>query len=148
MKRYQFRLAAVARLRRAEQDVARNALVVANVALRARLVERDAEVERYRTIAARNDAATPSALLTERNDASLALERLRDAEQRVVEAATAAALTQVAWVSAHQRVAALERLEARQREEHALAMSREDAALLDDVSTARYLANKTGGKPR
>ena len=148
MKRYQFRLAAVARLRRAEQDVARNALVVANVALRARLVERDAEVERYRTIAARNDAATPSALLTERNDASLALERLRDAEQRVVEAATAAALTQVAWVSAHQRVAALERLEARQREEHALAMSREDAALLDDVSTARYLANKTGGNPR
>ncbi len=148
MKRYQFRLAAVARLRRAEQDVARNALVVANVTLRARLVERDAEVERYRTIAARNDAATPSALLTERNDASLALERLRDAEQRVVEAATAAALTQVAWVSAHQRVAALERLEARQREEHALAMSREDAALLDDVSTARYLANKTGGKPR
>lgn len=148
MKRYQFRIAAVARLRRAEQDVARNALVVANVALRARLVERDAEVERYRTIAARNDAATPSALLTERNDASLALERLRDAEQRVVEAATAAALTQVAWVSAHQRVAALERLEARQREEHALAMSREDAALLDDVSTARYLANKTGGKPR
>ena len=148
MKRYQFRLAAVARLRRAEQDVARNALVVANVALRARLVERDAEVERYRTIAARNDAATPSALLTERNDASLALGRLRDAEQRVVEAATAAALTQVAWVSAHQRVAALERLEARQREEHALAMSREDAALLDDVSTARYLANKTGGNPR
>lgn len=148
MKRYQFRLAAVARLRRAEQDVARNALVVANVALRARLVERDAEVERYRTIAARNDAATPSALLTERNDASLALERLGDAEQRVVEAATAAALTQVAWVSAHQRVAALERLEARQREEHALAMSREDAALLDDVSTARYLANKTGGNPR
>ncbi len=148
MKRYQFRLAAVARLRRAEQDVARNALVVANVTLRARLVERDAEVERYRTIAARNDAATPSALLTERNDASLALGRLRDAEQRVVEAATAAALTQVAWVSAHQRVAALERLEARQREEHALAMSREDAALLDDVSTARYLANKTGGNPR
>ncbi len=148
MKRYQFRLAAVARLRRAEQDVARNALVVANVTLRARLLERDAALERYRTIAARNDAATPSALLTERNDASLALERLRDAEQRVVEAATAAALTQVAWVSAHQRVAALERLEARQREEHALAMSREDAALLDDVSTARYLANKTGGKPR
>lgn len=148
MKRYHFRLAAVARLRRAEQEVARNALAVANAALRARLVERDAEAERYRTIASQHAATTPAGLSAERNDAELALERLRAAEQRVAEAASTAAIAQVTWLAAHQRVAALERLEARQREEHALAMSREEAALLDDLSTARYLADRASGGAR
>ncbi|MDA8295467.1 MAG: hypothetical protein M0004_02555 [Actinomycetota bacterium] len=148
MKRYHFRLAAVARLRRAEQEVARNALAVANAALRARLVERDAEVERYRTVANQHSATTPAGLSAERNDAELALERLRAAEQRVAEAASTAAIAQVTWLAAHQKVAALERLEQRQREEHALATSREEAALLDDLSTARYLADKASGSAR
>lgn len=148
MKRYHFRLAAVARLRRAEQEVARNALAVANAALRARLVERDAEAERYRKVAARNDATTSSGLVGERNDAVLALERLRAAEQRVAEAASTAAIAQVTWLAAHQKVAALERLEQRQREEHALAVGREEAAVLDDLSTARYLAERTATDAR
>jgi flagellar export protein FliJ len=142
MRRYRFALAAVLRLRRAEHEVARNALAVANAELRARLAERDREAEHYGEVTGRSLARTLEELAAEREDAAIALARLQGADQRVAEAGQAAALAQVGWLAAHRKVAALERLETRQREEHALALGREEGALVDDLTTARYVAAK------
>lgn len=140
MKRFQFRLASVLRLRRAEQEQARAALAEANSRLKALLLERDREAARFRQLACRSDAVDALALLAERHDAEIARQRLAAAEHRVAEAAGVAAMAQVAWLGAHQRVVALERLEERQRSEHDAAALREEVALLDDLSTARYVA--------
>ena len=141
MKRYQFRLAAVLRLRRAEQEQARAALAEANTRLKALLLTRDREARRFGELARRSDAIDATALLAERHDAELARQRLAEAERRVAEAAGAAAMAQVAWLGTHQRVVALERLEERRRAEHAADALREEIALLDDLSTARYVAD-------
>lgn len=140
MKRFQFRLAAVLRLRRAEQEQARLALAEANTRLTALLLERDRKVRRYDELAGRTTAVDGAGLLAERHEAELALLHRLEADQRVAEAAGVATLAQVAWVRAHRRVQALERLEARRREEHDLAVLHEEITLLDDIATARYLA--------
>lgn len=141
MKRYQFRLAAVLRIRRAEQEQARAALAEANTRLTMLLLARDREAARFSELARRSDALDMTALLAERHDAEIARQRLAAAEHEVAEAAGAAAMAQVAWLGAHQRVVALERLEERRRAEHAAEVLREEITLLDDLSTARYVAD-------
>ena len=140
MKRYQFRLAAVLRLRRAEQEQARQRLAEANLRLTALLLDRDREAARCAEVARRHDAVALDALLAERQDGELAVARLERAHQLVAEAASAAALAQVSWVGAHRRVVALERLEERRRDEHDAAALREEIALVDDVVNARFAA--------
>lgn len=141
MKRYQFRLASVLRLRRAEQEQARVVLAEANTRLKALLLARDREAAHFGELARRSDAADANALLAERHDAEVARQRLALADRQVAEAAGAAAIAQVAWLGAHQRVLALERLEERRRAEHAAEVLREEIALLDDLSTARFAAH-------
>lgn len=140
MKRYQFRLAAVLRLRRAEQEQARLRLAETNLRLKALLLGRDREACRYAELAGRQDAVRADDLLAERQDAELAAARLAQAEQLVAEAATTAAMAQIAWVGAHRRVVALERLEERQRAEHGASVLREEIALVDDLVNARFVA--------
>lgn len=140
MKRYQFRLEGVLRLRRAEAEQARGALAAANAELRARLVQRDHEASAFRTIARRQDAETLAALLAEREDAAIAQRRLDEAERAVADAAARAAVAQVTFSAAQRRVSALERLEARRREEYDGGLRREESLLLDEIATARYLA--------
>lgn len=140
MKRYLFRLAAVLRLRRVEEERARHDLAETNARLRALLVERDRLAEHARALAGRQAADHVDGLAAERLDAELATSRLAGAERRVAEAASAAAFAQVAWTTAHRRVVALERLEERRRAEHAAEALREEIAFLDDLSTTRYVA--------
>lgn len=140
MKRYQFRLEGVLRLRRAEAEQARGALAAANAELRARLVQRDHEASTFRAVARRQDAETLPALLAEREDAAIAQRRLDEAERAVADAAARAAVAQVTFAAARRRVSALERLEARRREEYESELRREESLLLDEIATARYLA--------
>lgn len=145
MKRFAFRLAAVLRLRRAEQEQARLRLAEANTRLTALLLERERETRHYDEVAARATAVDAAGLLAERHDTETALARRAEVDRRVAEAAGAAALAQVDWVRAHRRVQALERLEHRRREEHDLAALHEEIALLDDLATARHLAAAAEG---
>jgi flagellar FliJ protein len=138
MKRYQFRLATVLRLRQAEKERARAALLEANLRLKELLVERDKDASRFAALASAKDAQDLAGLLAERSDAEIAARRLAQAERRVASAAGAAAQAQIAWLAAHQRVVALERLDDRRRQEHAAAALKEEIALLDELSTARY----------
>lgn len=140
MKRYQFRLAGVLRLRRVEEEQARLRLAEANLRLTSLLLDRDREAARYAEVARRLHAVALDDLLAERHDAELAVARLARADQLVAEAAAEAAVAQVAWVGAHRRVVALERLEERRRDEHGAAMQREEIALVDDLVNARFVA--------
>jgi flagellar export protein FliJ len=139
MKRYQFRLEGVLRLRRAELEQARLVLAGANAALQSALLVREREAERYNSVAFRSDASAPDALRAELHDSAVAHARLAGAERSVADAAVHAAVAQVNWSSANRRVAALERLDERRRAEHAAEVRREEAVLLDEIAGARYL---------
>lgn len=145
MRRYQFRLEAVLRLRRAEEGQARDALAAANAELRGALVARDAVAGRYAALPRPLGAMTAESLRREHADASLAAASLAAAQQIVSAAAARAAATQLAWSAAAQRVAVLERLDERRRAEHADEWRRHEATELDDLVTSRYVSGAIVG---
>jgi flagellar export protein FliJ len=138
VKRYQFRLDRVLGVRRITEDQARAAL------LAARLAEQAAAA----TLAARKDAyaARPSApavqstcaFLSEQFLASTSAAAVQVAGQRRDAATLQVAEDRDAWVAAHRQVEALERLDERRREEHALEAQRAADAEVDDLVVARF----------
>ncbi len=147
MKRYEFRLAAVLRLRRAEEEHARTRLASANLELRARILERDAQADRYRAVASVASASTGEELRSEQHTASLAASVVDGARRSVAAAATDAALSQIAWQGSARRLEILERLDHRRRAEHAAAEARAEVATVDDIMTARYIADRDADGP-
>lgn len=139
MKRYQFRLAAVLRLRHAEEEQAREALSAANGRLRARISERDAELTRYTRLSTATPATTLDGLRAEHQAAGLAAAVVTQARSAVTTAAADAALAQISWSGASRRLKVLERLDERRREEHAEDERRAEIATIDDIVTARYV---------
>ena len=139
MKRYHFRLAAVLRVRRAEEEAAKLELRAANVALREAVAARDLAAERYRALAAEG-ATTGSVadLHAQRLHAGLLAEQVAAAERLAMERTGTAVLAQARWSKAAKRVAVLERLDARRRAEHRAEEQRAEIALVDDLVTARY----------
>ena len=138
MRRYEFRLASVLQLRRAEEQSARGALRAANDELRRRIATRDERAAHYRVVAATPPAASAEGLLAQHQLAELAAAAVVGARRRVTTAAADAALAQVAWSNASRRVKVLERLDERRRAEHAAAEARAEAAEIDDLVTSRY----------
>ncbi len=138
MRRYEFRLASVLQLRRAEEQSARGALRAANDELRRRIATRDERAAHYRVVAATPPAASAEGLLAQHQLGELAAAAVLSARRRVTAAAADAALAQVAWSNASRRVKVLERLDERRRAEHAAAEARAEAAEIDDLVTSRY----------
>jgi flagellar protein FliJ len=136
--RYKFRLAAVLRVRQAEEEQAADALRRANARVRALLAARDDEVARYRSLAVTGGPMTAAELRQERATAALVADTMTAAEKAAMTAAADAALAQVAWSTAARRVTALERLDERRRAEHADDERRAQIAEVDDLVTARY----------
>jgi len=133
--RYVFRLATVLRVRRAEEQRARAALMVANASLVGAIEDRDEADARYRAqLTTVSDAAS---LVRERCDAELAAATLERAQRRVSRAASEAALARVEWSGAARRVAMLERLDERRRAEHLESERRREAVAVDDLVAGR-----------
>jgi flagellar export protein FliJ len=138
VKRYAFRLQQVLDVRRSEQDVARAGVLAATVRAG---TEASALADRDRAYAERLNAPVPAGaaefLYEQAHRAALGhavLEqrrRLLDAEHEV-EAARAV------WTAAATRVGALERLDERQRAEHAARALREDELIVDDLVVSRH----------
>jgi flagellar export protein FliJ len=138
LKRFQFRLEQVLRVRRVQEDIARGALMLAN---REAQVAADAVTAR---IAEYTDAARPAGaqsydtfnLMQSRLDNAAGAITVARAEYRqrleIVEARRSE------WAAARMRVAALERLEERRRAEHAVDVRRAEDRLVDDLVVARY----------
>jgi flagellar export protein FliJ len=145
MKRYQFRLAAVLRLRVAEEEQAREALIAANARLKDLVRARDAEVARYGALRGEELSTTLDGLRAEQLRADLISLAITAANRAVGAAKTDAAVAQVVWTSAERRVRILERLDERRRAEHAADEARAEIVETDDIVTARYVAASQAG---
>lgn len=137
-RRYRFRLAAVLRVRQAQEEQAAEALRRANARVRELLAVRDGEVDRYRSLAVARGPMTTTELRQERTTAALVADTMAAADQAAMTAAADAALAQVAWSEAARRVTVLERLDERRRAEHADDERRAEVTEVDDLVTARH----------
>lgn len=138
MKRYQFRLESVLRVRRAQEELARQELARANIRLREATARRHAQEDHYRTVVSDTAAADPRQLLAERVRGDLAAQALNGARRAATETEVAAAVRHAAWRETAQRVAALERLDDRRRDEHARTSQQAEIAETDDFVAARW----------
>ncbi len=138
MKRFRFRLEQVLRVRRLQEDIARGALMAANHAAREAADRLNQRIDDYAAVGRPSGAQTYDAFnrMQFRLDNAAGAITIARAEYRqaldVVEARRAE------WTAARQRVAALERLEARRRDEHEVEARRAEDRLVDDLVVARH----------
>jgi len=144
MKRYTSALAPVLRARQAREGTARSALQRANHASAAAERVAAQAFAHYKEV---TSAPNPSFLVAQEQGelSALAVKESRDAlfakqgeAQKALED----------YVDAAKAVSAVERLEERRREEHALAAQREEAALVDEVVAARYARMRRSERKR
>lgn len=137
MKKYAFRLEAVLRVRRIEEERAMAALLAANRAL----TEAEAELERrlahYRQVGAPQGVLAHDQYLKVRSRQDAAAAGVVAAGATRVMAEAEVARARDLWASAATKVKALERLDDRRRQEHAAAGLREEIVVLDEVAAAR-----------
>lgn len=143
MKKYEFRLASVLRVRRIQEEQAKAAVLLANskVALAKTVVQ--ARKDHYSNYLARQ--AQQRSLLSSvgeykayRNMGKLAAEGIAFSEIQLHEAEEVADVRRTEWAERKQRVQMLERLDDRRREEYRLDLEREMAKEVDDIVVSRF----------
>lgn len=138
MKRYKFRLDTVLRVRKVEED---RAIAVLAAASRA-LVEAEAtlqrRLDRYGDVPAPSGPLPVAELLKvrARQDGVAAAVVFAGTERLRAEATVE--LRRDEWSAAARRVAALERLDQRRREEHSVEAQRQEALEVDDMVVGRH----------
>lgn len=136
MKAYRFRLEVLLRIRRAEEELAREALVLANRRLMAALARRDEHADRYRSLTPELGPVSREDFFAERLTAELAAATLRAAQEELSTAGGEVAMAQATWTQARRAVRVLERLDERRRAEHSAEEQRQEAIEIDDIVTA------------
>lgn len=135
MKRYQFRLATVLRVRRIEEEAARAHMLEARtVAVRAR-VARDQAAAHCRDLPVALGPSSADEFRKERQVLELAAASLSTRQAALLAAEGEAERVRALWSAAAARVAVLERLDERRREEHRLAVDGEEIRFLDEVAS-------------
>lgn len=144
MKRYRFRLDSVLRVRRIQEERARAELLSANqgvVAAQRHLGQRIAHLEELPKSA--KIASTPAFLANQARLASIASSiSMARAAREVAE--HAADERRVAWHVTARRVEGLERLDERDRTEHALEAQRAADQEVDDLVVSRFRTARDG----
>ena len=135
MRRYRFRLEAVLRVRRLEEDAARARLLDANRALAEARAGRDRAAAHYHALPAGLGPCSTEDLRRSRQRAELAAATLAARQGAVERAAVDVECARQLWTAAVSRVRVLERLDERRREEHRLAGEREETRFLDDIGS-------------
>ena len=140
MKRYEFRMQKVLRVRRLQEDAARAAIAAA------RVVEQRAgdavagSHDHYRALSAPSPATTATGFLGLRDQASYRATSVRIAEGKLQVAAEATVESVSSWHVSHRRVEALERLDERRRDEHEIEARRAEDAAVDEIVVSRARA--------
>jgi flagellar export protein FliJ len=147
MKRFEFGLTSVLRMRRAAEEAAKVELAAANNALGEAIARRDRERERCRTLTPSAGPEGYDAFCADALAGSLAARTHADAQASVARAASVAALAQLTWAARAKDVAVLDRLYERRHSEHLAAERVAEAAVLDDLVTARYAFNLSRHEP-
>ena len=138
MKRFRFRLEHVLRVRRVQEDIARGALMAAQHAARESADRLNARIEEYGAVARPTGAQSYDSfnrMQSRLDNAAGAITVARADYRQMLELVEA---RRAEWTAASQRVAALERLETRRRDEHAIEVRRDEDRLVDDLVVARY----------
>jgi flagellar protein FliJ len=138
LKKFQFRLQSVLRVRRVQEDLARARLLTAHSAARAAERAVDARIARYYELD--RPAGVQLEPVFARTLAHLdhAADAIDVAREQQIEALALVAARRAEWSEASMRVAALERLEDRQRAEHAVEVQRDEDRLTDDLVVSRH----------
>jgi flagellar FliJ protein len=140
MKRYEFRMQKVLRVRRLQEDAARAAIAAARTAEQRASDAVAGSYDHYRALASDTSAASAMGFLGQRDQASYRATSVRLAEGNLRVAADATADAVSTWHVSHRRVEALERLDERRREEHGIEARRAEDTAVDEIVVARARA--------
>jgi hypothetical protein len=143
MKRYRFKLEAVLRARRVQEGVARAALVAANSATRATELAAKEALDHYQQVAKKPGED----FMADRERATLAAKSFFQANESYKLAKAAAEAVVAEYLEARRQVAMLDRLDERQRAEHALAVQHEETVLADELATNRNRRKRATARP-
>jgi flagellar protein FliJ len=138
LKRFHFRLEQVLRVRRLQEDIARGALMHANLQARQAADAVNARVEEYATAARPSGPQSYDTFNRMQSQLDHAAGAITVARVEYQQALGVVEERRAEWAAARQRVAALERLEARRRDEHAIEVRRAEDRLVDDLVVARH----------
>lgn len=138
MKRYRFALEGVLRVRRIEQDHARLAVADAMRQVAVASAALDERLDHYDDLPAAAGAQTVGQFMADRLRRDLAAASVVQAGVARLVAVAVEDERRTFLHEAHTRVAALERLDDRRRDEHAVEAGREEAKIVDDIVTGRY----------
>ena len=144
MKRFRFRLEQVLRVRRLQEDQAKNALLAANrdahdaaVLVNNRLAEY--ATRSFPTGTRSYEEFERALFLLDSAAGAVDVARIAHRDSLVV-----VSERRDEWTASHRRVAALERLEERRRDEYAIESRRAEDRLVDDLVVARHAARRGG----
>jgi flagellar export protein FliJ len=142
LKKFRFRLDSVLRVRRIQEEQAKARLLTANAL--AREAERvvDARLVHYYELQRPAGVQVEPLFARTWGHLDTAADAVDVAREQRIAALAAVAERRAEWTDASMRVAALERLEARQRAEHAVEVQRDEDRLTDDLVVSRYTRNK------
>jgi flagellar FliJ protein len=138
LKRFRFRLEQVLRVRRLQEDMARAALQHANLEARRAADAVNARIEEYGAAARPDGAQSYDAFNRMQSRLDNAAGAINVARGVYRQALGLVEERRAEWAAARQRVAALERLEQRRRDEYAIEARRAEDRLVDDLVVARH----------
>ena len=140
MKRYEFRMQKVLRVRRLQEDAARAGVAVARRAEVEAQHALDASKEHYGALSAPS-AASAAAFLGMRERAAHRATGVRLSEGQRQVAADQTAVSVATWHETNRRVDALERLDERRRAEYEIDARRAEDAAVDEIVVSRARSN-------
>lgn len=138
MRRYRFRLEAVLRVRHVQEEAARGRLATATAAAHAALEGLDVARSNLAALVTQPAPRDAAAWAGRREVVLTGAREMSAATAHVAATRADQGLRQVELAAARTRVRALERLDERRREEHALAADREAGLVVDDLVTSRF----------
>jgi flagellar export protein FliJ len=145
LKKFKFRLASVQKVRQLEEERARIRLMEANAEARETAARVEARLHAYDTSPRPGGPMSYEAFEHDRFKLEALATAVESARIAHREALDVVDLRRVEWLEAKQRVSALEKLEARRRDEHAIDLRRAEDRLIDDLVVARHrLRNNEG----
>jgi flagellar protein FliJ len=138
VRKFRFRLEQVLRVRMLQEDQARGELMVANRAAQEAAARVENRLDEYKSRSLPEGPQSYEAFeraLFMLDSAAGAVDVARLAHRETLEVVD---VRRAEWAAARRKVAALERLEERRREEHAIEVRRAEDRLVDDLVVARH----------
>jgi flagellar export protein FliJ len=145
LKKFKFRLESVQKVRRLQEEQARVRLMEANLEARQSAALVESRLHAYLASPRPSAPMNYEAFEQERfklEALATAVEAARIAHREALDVVDG---RRVEWLEAKQRLSALDRLEERRKEEHAIDLRRAEDRLIDDLVVARHrLRNNQG----